>query len=992
MLKIDIAMIRKNANSLVALNEGYVLYQNKQYKNINLKKDTSMNYDFVIEGNVDDIDNISLFVGDTVRGKCDCNLKGLCKHEICLFFVLRDKLNEISNNAEEINKLELGLKADKYLSSIYRSTMVSSLESMKLIPTVYYNEQLMLSLEIVVENRKYKIKDTKEFIRSYFQREEYDFDGLKLKIGPNNFDNTSKEFISILKYLDIVDTDKILLDNNMIDEIYKLYNESILFNNGYYTREYYFTLEHPNLKFYIEDMTLYLENRENYLLLASTEHQYIFYKNNIHVLNNKYEYYLTLKHLKNNNKIEFDTEGYNNFLVNVYPYIKDEVIDIPYCFDLDINSYIDYSFNKLKVAYKTNIEENIMFIKRDNYLKLLSKFKLTKENNYTIYEFDKICDFVKYAIKELECYGKVYISEDVKNIKINKMKPINLNLKLEGGIISILYDEKTYSNLETEKMFLAYKEKKKYVELDNQIVEIDYDQFDEYEEILNDLDIKKFNGTNLKLYQIYYLNEKYKKTISINKELSKFIDDMLDYSNISIDLNDNIKDVLRDYQISGYKWLKTLSKYKFGGILADDMGLGKTLQIIALIDSLEKNKPSIIISPTSLIFNWESEFRKFAPNIKTKVIYGINRTDEEIKEALLNNYVLIMSYETLRIDIEKYKNTDFLMCVVDEAQYIKNPDALKTIAVKSLRSDIRFALTGTPIENSLLDLWSIFDFVLPGYLGTKSMFVSKYESFKDNHSLLNDLNKKISLFMLRRLKGDVLNLEDKIENYAYSTMSKEEKKLYDSYLLDAKSVVQNSDYNMTKVLSVLTRLRQIACEPRLFIDNVDAPNSKINLLMEIVEEKILDNHKILIFSQFTSLFKFIGERLEKSNIKYLELTGSTKVTQRQELVTRFNEDKEIGVFLISLKAGGTGLNLTSADVVIHFDPWWNLAAMNQATDRAHRIGQDKVVHVIKMINKDTIEEKIVELQNQKKFLSDTVITEDEVIKKMNKEDLKKLFN
>jgi SNF2 family DNA or RNA helicase len=317
-------------------------------------------------------------------------------------------------------------------------------------------------------------------------------------------------------------------------------------------------------------------------------------------------------------------------------------------------------------------------------------------------------------------------------------------------------------------------------------------------------------------------------------------------------------------------------------------------------------------------------------------------------------------------------------------------DTLKAIAVKKVKSESKFAITGTPIENSLLDLWSIFDFALPGYLKTKNQFVSTYEGFNDP-LLLENLNRKTSPFILRRLKCDVLELEDKIENYAYSVMSDEERKVYDAFLFNARKELSDENYKMTSVLSLLTRLRELACEPRMFLDNVKTKNSKLDLLCEIIEEKISDDHKILVFSQFTSMFDFIEPRLKELGINYFKLTGKTDAKERIELVNEFNSNKDIKVFLISLKAGGTGLNLTSADTVIHYDPWWNLAAMNQATDRAHRLGQKNVVHVIKLINKDTIEDKIVELQQRKKMLADGVINDDDFVQHMSKEDIKNLF-
>jgi SNF2 family DNA or RNA helicase len=420
------------------------------------------------------------------------------------------------------------------------------------------------------------------------------------------------------------------------------------------------------------------------------------------------------------------------------------------------------------------------------------------------------------------------------------------------------------------------------------------------------------------------------------------------------------------------------------------MGLGKTLEVISLIDTFFTEKSSIVVAPTSLIFNWEMEFKKFAPQIPVEVIYGLTRDEDVIRKAYEQKKVLITSYESLRMDIDKYEGLNFKTIIIDEAQFIKNPDALKTIACKKLKGESKFALTGTPIENSLMDLWSIFDFILPGYMKTKKEFAKNYENL-ENKQLLSELNKKASPFILRRLKSDVLDLKEKVEIYAYSTMSAEERKLYDAYLLEAQKEINGESYQISHVLSLLTRLRELACEPRLFLDDVKTKNSKLDLLMDIVNERISDNHKMLIFSQFTSMFDFITKRLDEQGIKYFVLTGKTPAKDRIDLVNEFNSNEDIKVFLISLKAGGTGLTLTSADTVIHYDPWWNIAAMNQATDRTYRIGQKNQVNVIKLINKDTIEDRIVELQNRKQMLTDEVISEEDFVNKLSKDDIKNLF-
>ncbi len=989
MFKIDISQIRQNASSLVALNDGYLLYQNNACKNVRLLHDSTLNYDFIIEGEFENVGVVTLYHGKNTRGNCGCMEKGLCKHEVCLFFLLKDKINELSSNKEEMEKYESNLKVDKLLNTVYNSSIIEVYNNIEIIPTISFEDEIGLFLDAIIDNRKMKVKDMKRFFHALNYKEEYTFNFKTIRLGYNVVSKRSNRLLNLVKYLDS-NINTIKLDLSLFDDIYDLYNDYIYVYNGYYSKPYNFTLEKFILDIYINNLKASI-NDTDYKIISSVNNDYIFYKEKIYVTKN-HTLILVLEYLKDNKEIIFNKESYNSFLINIYPYIKDYVIGVDYCFNIDIDTYIDYKEKKLLLSYKTNIEENNMFIKRTNYINYINNLGFKRENGFSITKYDDICDFLRNSLLELEKYGPVYLSEDAKNIKIIDMKKINFNLHLDGSIVNFIYDSSSYSLDDLNKMILCYKNNEKYININNEIVSLDYNVLSDISSIMDDLGIDYITDTKLKLYQAYYLNSKYKKYFNVSENMGKFIQDISNYNDKEYSLDENISDILRDYQKAGYKWLRVLSDYGLGGVLADDMGLGKTLQIISLIDSLKSNKPVLIVSPTSLVFNWAMEFKKFAPHIPIMTMYGQAREIESVYQASKENRVMIISYETLRIDIEKYRDIDFKLCVIDEAQYIKNPDALKTIAVKSIRSDIRVALTGTPIENSLLDLWSIYDFVLPGYLESKNKFISKYEDFNSNSDVLTNLNKRVSPFMLRRLKTEVLDLEEKIENYCISSMTKEERNLYDSYLSDAKESLKNDNYKISSVLSVLTRLRQIACEPRLFLDNVNVKNSKMDMLLEILEEKISDGHKILVFSQFTSIFPFIEKRLKEANIKYLILTGKTSSLDRGTIVEEFNKNQDIKVFLISLKAGGTGLNLTSADTVIHYDPWWNIAAMNQATDRCYRIGQEKTVHVIKMINKDTIEEKIVELQNKKKFLFDSVIQEDEAIKKISIDDLKELFN
>ena len=513
------------------------------------------------------------------------------------------------------------------------------------------------------------------------------------------------------------------------------------------------------------------------------------------------------------------------------------------------------------------------------------------------------------------------------------------------------------------------------------------------------------------VYRTLYLNRLLEnvRNVEINKN-QEYREIVNTISETAIDENvkipEGLKCNLRYYQKTGYRWLKVLDEYKLGGILADDMGLGKTVQVLALLlDYIESNQerlPSIVISPSSLALNWKSEIEKFTSNIKVLVIGGTAENRRMQIESIPKYDLVITSYDLLKRDIEIYDYI-FKYQIADEAQYIKNSNTQNAKALKTIKAQTKFALTGTPIENSLAELWSIFDYIMPGYLFSYKKFKQTYEIpiIKENdEQAMSKLKMLIEPFILRRIKKEVLKeLPEKSITILNNEMEEEQLKIYMSYLAQAKTeMVQEINLNgfeksQIKILALLTRLRQICCHPSLFIDNYKGGSSKLTQCMEIVREAVGSGHKILLFSGYTSMFPVLEENLQKENIRYYKLTGQTKVEDRVQLVDDFNNNEDIKVFLISLKAGGTGLNLIGADMVIHYDPWWNISAENQATDRAYRIGQKNNVQVYKLITKNSIEEKIYELQEKKSKLIDNMLsTETTFINKLSKEDIMGLFN
>lgn len=451
---------------------------------------------------------------------------------------------------------------------------------------------------------------------------------------------------------------------------------------------------------------------------------------------------------------------------------------------------------------------------------------------------------------------------------------------------------------------------------------------------------------------------------------------------------------------------------------------GKTIQMLSVIVDYIQNvqdnsnisseeerfnhknnkRASIVVSPSSLTLNWQNEAQKFAKELNTLVIRGTLSERKKQIEQIDQYDLVITSYDLLKRDIELYleKDYQFRYIIADEAQYLKNSNTQNAKSIKKIKADTRYALTGTPIENSLAELWSIFDFIMPSYLFTYKKFKTLYEMpivKEESQEAMAKLRMLIEPFILRRNKKEVLTeLPDKTITILNNEMGEEQKNIYLSYLAQAKQEIADEiklngyEKSQIQILAALTRLRQICCHPGLFIEGYQEGSSKLEQCMEVIQDAVNSGHKILLFSGYTSMFEIMEKELKQRNIKNFKLIGSTKVEERIELVEEFNKNSEIKVFLISLKAGGTGLNLTEADMVIHYDPWWNLSTENQATDRAYRIGQKNNVQVYKLITKNSIEEKIYELQQKKAQLVDNMLsTKTSFVNKLSREEIMNLF-
>lgn len=597
---------------------------------------------------------------------------------------------------------------------------------------------------------------------------------------------------------------------------------------------------------------------------------------------------------------------------------------------------------------------------------------LTLEDEFDVYVF------LSQGIPELVSYIEVYLADELKKIRVKKPPRIKVGVRLSSDLLNVDFEAEEFTAEQLLQVLKAYREKRSYIRLsDGSFVDLADASLGALSEILEVADYADDKLTLPKYYAPFINNELKSGFFNLERDRSfkAMMNELASPETLDIEVPASLREIMRNYQKTGFRWLKTLEKQGFGGILADDMGLGKSIQIIALLLSSDSSRPSLIVCPTTLILNWVNELTKFAPNLRVLPVMG--SFDE--RKALIGGIdgcdVAITSYELIRRDDELYRDVEFNYAIVDEAQFIKNPETKNAKAVKTLKSRYRFALTGTPIENSLAELWSIFDFIMPRYLGSYPRFKETYESeiLKGNDSAYTRLKKLVSPFILRRLKSAVLSeLPPKMESNLPGSLEGEQQELYNANLALVKKSVAGEGLNKVVVLSMLTKLRQLCCHPALAYPDYKGNSAKLEMCLELLQSATEGGHKVLVFSQFTTMLDVIRQKLVEMDLSHFILKGDTPKTERMRLVNRFNAD-DTKVFLISLKAGGTGLNLTGADVVIHYDPWWNESVMNQATDRAYRIGQNRSVQVYKLILKNTIEEKIVKLQEKKSALSSLMV-------------------
>ncbi len=758
------------------------------------------------------------------------------------------------------------------------------------------------------------------------------------------------------------------------------------------------------LEYYIPIHKLFLKNNT------------ITYKKSLESLRNLLE---ELKNISKNIVLDENVRAFKEKLMkttfNLYK-TKGKI----YC-----NVKIDYCGYIIDLIRDEKDNSFLRDLKSEKYIEFqLERFKFIKreEDFCFIGNEEEMYELLSKGIKRLKEFGEVLLSEELKEFKVLDSSLISSELIELSNFYKIKFDFGDFELRELRESIEAMKRGERFYRTKKVYLDLEDPGIVNFLNLLEDLGLEniKDNEVYIDKSKVLYIQEKLKdRNLSFIKGgnvLQEIVGKLLNKEFKRKLVPKALNAELRPYQKEGFKWINEITDLGFGGVLADDMGLGKTLQIIAFLLSQKKSK-SIVVVPTSVIYNWMDEFEKFAPSIRVGLVHGskskrekvlrdfkrglgIKVEEENLKEKSYEKYdVLLTTYGTLKNDEKAYENLSFDYCIIDEAQNIKNPTAQATLSVKNIKSRCNIALTGTPIENNLMELWSIFDFVMPGYLFTKERF---RERFILDESNLSELKSLITPFILRRLKEDVLSeLPEKLEKKYLVEMKGKQKQLYSFYVKAIKNELnenkssEKSGKNKINLFAYLTKLREICLDPSLVVSDYKGESSKLTVVKEIVKDASESGKKILLFSQFTSVLKKIEEDFRKEDISYLYLDGGTSARERVERVKKFNEDSNIKVFLISLKAGGVGLNLTSASVVIHFDPWWNPAVEDQATDRAHRFGQENKVEVIKLVAKDTIEEKIVLMQEDKRELIQSLMDgktmDGKGLKRLTEEEISKLF-
>ena len=1032
--------------SNISIKDGKEIYKNRLVSNLSSKKINDIYHIYSKVAEEDNSKEYSCHIKYNLKGErvigatCTCSTyeefskhktNYICKHIIATIFYF---YIVAKNRIKKINKENAALSKSKECK-VAKGSVEKKILNLDL--DIKRNDNKTFDIQIRIgENTTYLIPKINEFLKCKEVKGQFRINGEFLYNSSSmKFKEEDERLLNyIVLNLNKEDSFKVIegkilrVNEEYIEEILKLVsdNRKVKLNYDYINYESYIIKEDMPLSFTVKidfdkiilttKKKLPIPLNDNFTVFLNDRKIYLPSDNQIN------NYKLFYHKLKSNGKIECTKqEAYINKLFNLLSNISKDIMLGEGVKNLCKNYYkVKFFFknenNNIKCKATVNyfgktiniLDKNIDYFLRDNNFEeeismKLERYRFIKKANEFLFigNDEERYDFFTSGLKFFEKFSILEFAKSFNEVNLVGSNDIHAIFEGRDQGLRFKYDIDGLEYSEYINVLQALEDNRDFYKTKTG-------------RLLNLRDLGIANFFNI-IDNLIYNQEIYDGEIEVDKSKAIFIEDNIENYNLNfirgaevlkvvskrlesriIEEVNGIKELngtLRNYQLTGVNYLLSLSEMNFGGILADEMGLGKTIQVIAFLLH-KKNKRSLVVTPTSLIYNWKEEFEKFAPSLNVGIIHGSKSARNKILDNKEDYDVLLTTYGTIKNDIEFYKNEIFDYCIIDEAQSIKNPKAQNTKIIKEINAKVKFALTGTPIENSLIELWSIFDFIMPGYLFDEKKFKKKFVNRSENE--IEELRSLIKPFILRRLKRDVITeLPEKIEKKYYVPMTSEQKLAYKNYMKEVKLKLKTGEDDNITIFSYLTRLRQICQDPILVNKDYTGDSGKLNVALEIIEEVIEDNNKMLVFSQFTSVLKKIEEELNIRKIKNKYLDGATSAKERIKLVSEFNESKEPEIFLISLKAGGTGLNLTSAKFVMHMDPWWNPAIEDQATDRAHRIGQKNIVEVIKLIAKDTIEEKIIQLQEDKREIINSVMSDDSLninnIAKLTNEEILELF-
>lgn len=1018
-----VQIIKKNDN----LETGKTTY--------NLKTDNLQNkYDIMI-----------ILAKDSFTGYCNCPLgkKGQkCEHVLLGLL----KLQENQSNDLKTQQFQ---NSDKYKLNLLQDFMKHQKEHDELslvikIIDVIASEVIVEYYAKINEQQEYKITNVEKLIDQTMRNLPLSY-GKKLTTENYQVQEvTSKIFLILnginnrekINYLQKKTTTQNSLNSLSVLDFEQILN---LYNNRYlkYQKEDFLvtdTIKDVPIRIIKNDDTieLYFQQNSSYQLISQN---LIINKDQkmIYLIakepENKIKLLEALKNHNQNQALALSKKESKEFLQTVLPSIYNEFdVSVDSNLGLEIIServeiklkcYLENKQIKIKPVYMygkydTSFDYDNILIKRNNYQEnKLIKNLLDQGYNYDLVHEEFFIDveksqfiFLTKNIFEFKQEYEVDLDDKLKNA-ILKFDSSTINISIKNNqkydYFDFDFEIKNIANTEIVAIIKSFEQKKNYHRLENDTFIALNDQ-KVYEQLIFLRDVIKNNTYKLNTYRIpkykaLLLNEEVKSKFSkvtVNQSFQNYLEEIQLIKSVPSSELESVNYKLRKYQTEGVSWLNSLYEARFGALLADEMGLGKTLQVIAFLE-YQKLSSGLIIVPKALLYNWEKEFKKFNPEQKVVIVEG----GQEKRAQLISRYqkgtFLIASYNSLQNDYALYENINFPVMIIDEAQYIKNPQTKTSRCVKMIKADFFIALTGTPIENNLLELWSIFDFLLPGYFNDVNSFAKKYNYKESNVTNIDILHRGIAPFILRRLKKEVLKeLPDKIEINTFCELETKQAKLYEAMRQkteqDFQNIIKNQTYNKKnmEILAAITRLRQLAIDPELYVDDYKETAGKMEVFLELIREITEAGEKVLVFSQYSKMLKKLAKKLEQEDQKYYYLDGETRPRQRLIDTEKFNKNK-IPIYLISLKAGGVGLNLTGATNVIIYDPWWNPAVENQAIDRSHRLGQTAKVNVYRLITSGTIEEQINLLKNDKQELVEKVLNNNDqevkAINQMNSQEL-----